>query len=354
MPILMFACSAPEEAQNENAPAPCISETMAERISVDEVKHQETHRSLVLPGQVVVNQDRVYRVYPAAGGIISDVNVRLGDRVRKGQTLATVQSPDIAEFQRDKRSALAEKSVAERNLSLVKSLYESGVNSERDLLAARNTLERAESELERLREVKRTLGINGNQATYIIRAPEDGFVVERNINPGMRLRAGDDHVFEISDLTDVWVAANVSENDIRNVRTNSEATIRLVAYPDQQFTGEIVRLSSALDPNRRTLEAIIELPNPDFLLKPGLFATVDVKVPVEDSNPTISKQSLIFDNNEHFVVVYRDPCDVEIRPVRISSRSGDRVFVESGVREGEYVATNNHILIYNELTVNGN
>ncbi|MCH8496108.1 MAG: efflux RND transporter periplasmic adaptor subunit, partial [Balneolales bacterium] len=132
-----------------------------------------------------------------------------------------------------------------------------------------------------------------------------------------------------------------------------EVSISMVAYPDHNFTGEIVRLSSALDPNRRTLEAIIELPNPDYLLKPGMFATVDVKVPVQDPNPAIHKQSLIFDNNNHYVVVYRDPCDVEVRQVLISSRSGDNVFIESGVREGEQVATNNHLLIFNELTLNG-
>ncbi|MCH8495080.1 MAG: efflux RND transporter periplasmic adaptor subunit, partial [Balneolales bacterium] len=260
--LFVLACTSSEESHIQDEAGSCLSDAMVERVSIDEVTQLQAHQSLVLPGQVVVNQDRVFRVYPAAGGIISDVHVRLGDRVHKGQRLATVQSPDIAEFQRDKRSAIAEKSLAERSLSLARSLYESGVNSERDLQEAKNNLERAESELERLHEMQRTLGVEEGQSTYIIRAPEAGFVVERNINPGLRLRAGDDHVFEISDLTDVWVVANVSENDIRNVRTQNEVSISMVAYPDHNFTGEIVRLSSALDPNRRTLEAIIELPNP--------------------------------------------------------------------------------------------
>lgn len=351
---LFISCADPEESQSMQDTAPCISESMAEMISIDEVLQQQSKKTIVLPGQVTVNQDRVYRVYPAAGGIISDVHVRLGDQVIKGQILATVQSPDIAEFRRDKRSALAEKSITERNLRLAESLFESGVYSERDLLEARSSFERAESEVERLREQQMVLGIDDDQTTYTIRAPEAGFVVERNINPGLSLRAGDDHVFEISDLTDVWVVANVSESDISYVSINSEVTITTVAYPEHNFTGEIVRLSSALDPNRRTMEAIIELPNPDFMLKPGMFATINVTVEKEDTGLSIDNQSLIFDNNKYYVVVYRDPCDMAIRPVSISSQSGDRVFVESGVEEGESVVSNRQILIYNELTINGN
>ena len=350
--VILTGCSSADEPQSMGDNSPCISDSMIEMMSIEEVMEQPVYNHLLLPGQITVNRDRVYRLYPTAGGIISDVNVRVGDRVEKGQVLATVQSPDIAEFTRDKRSAEAEKSIAERNLRLAESLFESGVYSERDLLEAQSSFERAEAEVERIREQQLVLGIEDGESVYTIRAPESGFVVERNINPGLSLRSDDGHVFEISDLRDVWVVANVSESDIRKVQNDTDATIKTLAYPDQSFTGEIVRLSSTIDPDRRTMEAIIELPNPNFLLKPGMFANIEINAEVADSNPAIDSNALIFDNNEYFVVVFSDPCNMEVRPVTISSRTQNKAFIEAGIEAGESVVSNRQLLIYNKLTAN--
>lgn len=348
--ILITGCTTTEDPQSNEDISPCISKSMSEMISIVEVTEQPVYSNLLLPGQITVNSDRVYRLYPAASGMISDVRVRLGDRVQKGQVLATVQSPDIAEFNRDKRSAIAEKQLSERNLSLAQSLFDSGVYSERDLIEARSTFERAEAEVERIREQQKVLGLSDGESVYTIKAPESGFIVQRNINPGLSLRADDDHMFEIADLRDVWVVAHVSESDIRKVQSQNEAIITTLAYPDQSFTGEIVRTSSTIDPDRRTMEAIIELPNPEFLLKPGMFANIEINAERAESKPVIDNNALIFDNNEYFVVVYEDSCNMEVRQVRISTRNQSKVFIESGIEAGESVVTNRQLLIYNKLT----
>lgn len=350
--IIIIGCTSVEEPQSMEDHSPCLSDSMADKITIEEALEQPIYSNLILPGQITVNSDRVYRLFPAAGGIISDVKVRVGDRVEKGQALATVQSPDIAQFNRDIRSAIAEKSISERNLRLAESLLESGVYSERDLLEALSSLERAEAEVAHMREQQKVFGIVDGESVYTIRAPESGFVVERNINPGLSLRSDGEYVFKISDLRDVWVVANVSESDIRKVQKHTNATITTLAYSDQSFTGEIVRLSSTIDPDRRTMEAIIKLPNPDFLLKPGMFANIEINAEVADSNPAIDSNALIFDNNEYFVVVYSDSCNMEVRPVNISSRTQNRVFIEAGVEAGESVVSNRQLLIYNKLTAN--
>ena len=350
--ILLAGCGDPIETEIAEDPVsdPCLPSAMVEKLTTEEVVEEPVSRSLSLPGEIAVNNDRVFRVHPTAGGIVTQVNVRLGDRVSKGQVLATVQSPDIAEFKRDKQSALADKSIAKRNLSLAQSLYESGVYSQRDLLEAQSTLERAESEVERLREQQKVLGIEGDQESYTLRAPESGFVVERNINPGLSMRSDDPHAFKISDLRDIWVVANVSESDIRNVRRGDTVTISTLAFPDLRLEGEIVRLSSAIDPGRRTMEAIIELPNPDFQLKPGMFANIELNVKETEVLPAIPSGSLIFDNNEYYAVVFEDACNVEIRKLNIHSRTGQRTFLNSGLQPGEHVVSNRHILVYNKLT----
>jgi len=327
----------------------CLPDGMVSRISIDEAFESKIIRSLKLPGNIEVNKDRVFRVHPTAGGIITNVQVRLGDRVQKGQVLATVQSPDIAAFNRDKKSTLAELTMASRNLSMAESLHESGIYSERDLLQARNEVERLESELERLREEQLVLGIEEGQQAYTIRAPEPGFIVERNINPGTKLSADEGHVFKISDLRNVWVVANVSESDIGNIRIGDTVSIRTLAFQDREFKGEIVRMSNTIDPNRRTMEAIIELSNPDFVLRPGMFANIALHAEEEEVFIQIPSRALIFDNNEYFVVVYNDHCDVEIRKVDIQRRNGDKTFLASGVEDGERIVTDRHILVYNRI-----
>jgi len=348
--LTIMGCSAAEELQVIEDQNTCLSDSMAESTSISVVTEQPVYSNLLLPGQITVNSDRVFRLYPAASGIISDVKVRIGDRVRKGQVLATVQSPDIAEFNRDKRSAIAEKSLAERSMMLAKSLFESGVYSERDFLEARSTYERADAEVERMREQQKVLGLDDGESIYTIRAPEAGFVVQRNINPGLSLRTDDGHMFEIADLSDVWVVAHISESDIRKIRNHNEAIITTLAYPNQSFTGEIVRLSNTIDPDRRTMEAIIVLPNPNYLLKPGMFSTIEINAERAESKPVIDNNALIFDNNEYFVVVYNDTCDMEVRHVQINSRNQNKVFIDAGIEAGESIVSNRQLLIYNRLT----
>ncbi|TVR87453.1 MAG: efflux RND transporter periplasmic adaptor subunit [Saprospirales bacterium] len=327
----------------------CLSESMIDRISIEEVTKQRMVRSLSLPGNIEVNKDRVFRVHPTASGIITDVHVRVGDRVQRGQVLATVQSPDIAAFKRDLRSARSERELAKRNLSLAESLFEGGVYSERDLLEAKKELERIDSELERLSEEQQVLGIEEDQKSYTIRAPESGFIVERNINPGTRLSPDEGHVFKISDLRNVWVVANVSESDIANIRIGDTVSIRTLAFQDRYFHGEIVRMSNTIDPNRRTMEAIVELPNPDFILKPGMFANIFLHAEDDEYYAQIPSRALIFDENEYYVVVYNSDCDQEIRKVEIRRRNGDNTYLKSGIIEGEKIISNRHILVYNRL-----
>ncbi len=349
--VLFFSCSG-EELETENKKTSyCLPESMAEKIEIEVAHNAEAYRILNLPGQITVNKDKVYRLYPAAGGVISEVHVRMGDEVKKGQALATIQSPDIAAFKRDKLSAESYKSISKRNLEMAESLHDVGVYSQRDLKKAKSTFEGAVSELNRLRELQKVLGLIDNQTNYTIRAPEAGIVVERNINPGMTLRSDDEHVFTISDLRDVWVIANVAESDISNVNEKDTVTISTMAYPNKKISGEIVRLSNAVNPESRTMEAIVELMNTDYLLKPGMFANVFMKVNTSGIYPAINSNALIFDNNRYYVVVYSSNCDLEVREVEVSSQNGEKAFIRSGIEAGEKIVYNQHLLIYNELNM---
>lgn len=336
-------------SSTERSPV-CLSESMAEAVAVTEVKSGLITHRLRLPGEIAVHSDRVYRVYSMAGGVVSHVNVRLGDKVEKGEVLATIRSPEIAELNKDELAARARLDLAESTLRLVESLYESGVYSRRDLIQAQSALETARAGMEQIQQRKEMLGVLEGEAAYQIKAPKAGFVTDRNINPGVNIQAGmEQQLFTIADLDEVWVIGSVYESDIHHIRLHDKAEVTVPAWPGSLFAGEIVRISNAIDPNRRVLEVIIELPNPHLRLKPGMYATVEVDVPDTASLPSVHSEALIFDNNRYYVVTLKDECDLEARPVAISSYGGGRVFIGSGLDEGESVVLNGQLLLYNEL-----
>ncbi len=349
MLLLSSACSKSDDTDTSSPAANCLSDSMMELVSLDEVKLESYSSRLLLSGQVTVDKDRVYRVYAAAGGVVAETPIRTGDYVRKGQVLARIQSPEIAGFRKEEIEARSELNLAERNLRLAKSLRDSGVFSDRDVYEAQTAVHKAEAEIERIKNLAQILGLSEGGTDYTVRSPESGFVIQRNISAGMKLDAGSEEaMFEIADLRQVWVEANLYESDIRLVKPGDNVSITTLAYPENQFSGKIQRISSILDPERRVARAVVSLSNPDFLLKPGMFANVEVLLNGDNVMSVIPADALIFDNNRHFVVVYKDPCDIEVRNVAFSSRNRTKAYIREGLDPGETVVSNKQLLIYNQ------
>lgn len=217
-------------------------------------------------------------------------------------------------------------------------------------LESQSELERINSEIARLKEEQMVPGIENGQTFSTIRAQKSGFIIERGINPGNTLRQNDSYVFKISDLQDLWGIANVSESDIGNIHPGDSVSITTLAFPDRIFTGDIVRLSSTIDPARKKMKAIIELPDPGFMLKPGLFANIELNTSEDETYIHIPSRALIFDENEYYVVIVNARCDVEVKPVSIKRINNDRVYLESVLNEGDRVVFSRHILVYNQFT----
>lgn len=351
--FLISSCTEePAEVAAPSSPE-CLLPEAAESISTTAVKAEKPFRVFTFPGQISVNRDEAVRVYPAAGGVINRVHVRTGDFVEKGQVLAEVQSPNIAEFYKERRSARTEESIAKRNLELAEAMHESGIYSAQELMQARKALDEAEAEIKRLENVQAVYGISdeaGEEAVYRIKAPRSGFIIERNINQGAILSEEEGQIFEISDLNSVWVTADISESGIKYIRRGTAVSISTLAYPDLELKGEIIRLSQFVNPQNRTIEAIVELPNPEFLLKPGMYATIKAKIVEDIPELSVPGNSVIFDNNKYYSVVYKDECRIEIRDVLVSGFSGEQAFIRSGIQEGEQVVTDRQLLLYNTIT----
>ena len=317
-----------------------ISDTVDPRPVVDELK---------LIGKVTFDQDKVVKLFPMVSGNVLEVNVSLGDHVSKGQVLAVVHSAEIAGQENDIVAAQANLAMAEKNLAATEGLYRSGIASEREYLSAVKETEKSRSELNK---VKTILSINGgSQSDYIIKSPVSGYIVEKFINPDMQIRPDNTtNLFTISDLSRVWVLANVYESDIAGIAEGEKVRITTLSYPDKIFNGTIGKIYNVLDPDNKTMKVKIQLENPGNLLKPEMFANVIVEQVKNESMLAVPANSVVFDRNKYWVLVYSGPCDVQTRQIEVVKSSGAYSYIRTGVKPGERIIVSRQLLIYNALT----
>jgi membrane fusion protein, heavy metal efflux system len=340
--------SASETAQ-ETATAPNLLATA----KLDTAKEATVNNELKLTGKITFNQDKVVKVFPLVGGHIDQVKADLGDYVKKGQVLAIIRSGDMADLEQQAIAAKGQLSVARKNLQVTEDMAKSGLNSQRDLVAAREQLQAAQGEVNRVSERKSILG--GSGSTYVVKAPVDGFVVEKNASQGMELRSDDpENLFTISNLDQVWVLANVYESDLAKVREGYEASITTLSYPDLVFKGKIDKIFNVLDPDSKTMKVRVTLPNrvagqSDYMLKPEMFANVSIQYAGNDQRVAVPAKSIVFDKNRNFVVAVTPEDQPVVREVDIFKTIGDKTYLNSGLQAGERVVSQNQLLIYSAL-----
>ncbi|RAJ94379.1 cobalt-zinc-cadmium efflux system membrane fusion protein [Larkinella arboricola] len=344
---LATACHQKPEA--EEAQAFMMSDTMMNRIRLDTVTTLPVRSELTLVGKVAADENKVIKVFPLVGGVVEEVDVELGDFVKKGQQLAVIRSGEVADFERQMIQAQSDLLLAQKNLSVAEDLFESKLNSQREVITARKDVETAQAELARVKEIFRIYGL-GKTPTYIVRAPIDGFVIEKNVNREMQLRSDNaDNLFTVGQISDVWVLANVNESDIGRVKAGMAASVQTLSYPDQRFNGRVDKIFSVLDPGTKAMTIRIRLQNEGMKLKPEMHATVSLRFDEGQRMASVPSNAVIFDNSKYYTMVFRSRSDIETREVQIHKFLGDIAYVSSGLKPGEKVISKNQLLVYDAL-----
>ena len=337
------------KSETEEATAFMLSDTMLQRINLSPAVMEPVRSELTLVGRVVADENRVIKVFPLVGGNVEDVKVELGDYVRKGQTLAVLRSGEVADLERQSLQAQSDLLLAEKNLLVAQDLLESKLAAQPQVTAAQKEVDKAKAEVDRLREVFRIYGL-GKTSTYMVKAPIDGYVIEKNVNRDMQLRSDNaDNLFTIGQISDVWVLANVNESDISRVRTGMAADIQTLSYPDQLFRGRVDKMYTVLDPGTKALTVRIRLPNPGLKLRPEMHATVTLRYEEPMKLVTVPSGAIIFDRSKHYVMVFRSRTNIETRPIELYKSLGDVAYVRVGLKAGEQVISKNQLLVYDAL-----
>lgn len=291
-----------------------------------------------MPGQIMLNQDRTAHVTPRASGAVESAPASLGQRVKKGQVLATIASADVA----SQRGALL---AAERRLATARSvhasektLYEEQVSARQDLIRAEQELREAEIAVQAARQQLQALGAGGaGEASnrLQIRAPFDGVIVEKHIALGEVVGA-DTRVFTISDLSTVWADVVVPARDLDIVREGTSAVIRSIAA-GTTAPGKVSFVSSLIGEESRSATARVVLDNPGAAWRPGLAVNVDIVTGSSDVPVAIDRAAL--QTVEGRQVVYRRVDNGFVaQPVATGRSDGRHIEVTSGLQAGQRYA----------------
>ena len=304
-----------------------------------------------LPGVVEPNAYRQVVVTPLVAGRVTKVGPALGDRVRRGQTMAEIYSPALAEAQTRYVSAQAMLDAHDRELQRTQKLVEIGAASRQELekihaehAAQTAAVQSARSQLELLgvsaSALENMAAGHNVGATTNVPAPIDGVVTERGANVGLNVDPAT-KLFTVVDLSTVWVVASLYEKDFPRVRVGSEAAITTSARPDLTLRGRVSYIDPQVNADTRTAKVRIEVPNPGGELRLGLYADVVMAGAGGTSAPRLPRKAVqnVGDRTVVYLANPKEPGRFIEREVRLGQTSGDEVEVVAGVQPGDRVVT---------------
>ena len=309
------------------------------------VKREAIGGDLRTVGVVAANERGLAQINTRFGGWIQKLLVsETGERVRRGQVLATIYSPEVFR--------------AEQELLLARGWSSAGggdakpKHDHEDLAGGLDTNARQRLELLGIapQEIDEMLRAGKAAEAVPIRSSVDGYVVGKNAVAGVAVQSGS-VLFEVADLARVWVTADIYEQDISRVRVGQRARLELASYPGEMQTGKVTFIYPIVDSGSRTLKLRLEFKNTSDRngprLRPGMYGTVYLDLP-STTGLTVPTEAVVDTGETHYLFVLKDGGRFEPRKVKVGAHLKDKVEVLSGVAEGETVVTTGNFLVDSE------
>ena len=305
-------------------------------VRIEAARLRSLGRIVQAVGRIEPDERRQYAIAPKFEGYVERLLVNVtGQWVGKGQPLFEVYSPELVSAQRE--YAIAIQGV--ESLNNAGSETRSGMQQLAD--ASLTRLKNWDISDEQIRD----LASSGNaRRTLTFRSPVSGIVTEKKAQQGMRFMPGE-VLYQVADLSTVWVVADVFEQDIGLVKVGARAKVRINAYPDKMFEGTITYVYPTLNAQTRTVPVRVELANPGLLLKPSMFAKVELAVSGKAAVVTVPVSAVIDSGTRQIVLIQQGEGRFEPREVKLGSRSDNYVEVVDGVKDGEQVVVAANFLI---------
>ena len=308
-------------------------------VKYGQVERSGGSRTIRAEAKIAFDETRIQHIHTKVEGWIDQVFVDYtGQLVKKGQPLMTIYSPDMLASQRELLLAAKGRDVMKNN-----PLPTAFDQSESLLQAARRRLELWDLSESQINQVLKTGQPIKNVTLY---SPIGGYVTDRKAFPQLKVMPDTD-LYTIVDLSRVWIMADLFEYEAPNIHVGETASVTLQSVPGRKFTARINYIQPQVDPMTRTLKVRLDMDNPDLLLKPDMYATVEfhVNIPVQ---LTVPADAVLNAGERKTVFVDRGNGFFEPRQVTIGERNGDRIQILSGLSGGERIVTSGNFLIDSE------
>ena len=372
---------------NTSANTPAANSPSAQNagIELEIVTQQPIEGAITATGKISVTEDRTATIGPVHVGRIKNLYAGQGSLVRKGQKLADLESADIDEAEADYLKALADlenanrssaaevkfnqatydrtKLLVEKEISPAKNLQQAEHDLEVSKSTAANAISSAKVALSNARRHLLILGLNDatidslakkqslGSSIFSLNSPISGVVVERNATIGATV-GSDANLFKIIDLSSVWIDANVFEKDLERVRLGQMVTVKVPAFPESNFVGKVILISSVVDPDTRTVKVRTEVANRDGRLRPDMFANVEIVTASHRTAISIPLAAVLDDDGKSIVFV-ADGSEYKKKEVTLGLKSDDRVEIVAGLNVGDKVAVKGNYLLLEQSKAGG-
>lgn len=308
-------------------------------VKFEEVRRRDVARTIRTVGRVETDESRLARVNIKLEGWIDRLYVNTtGQKVKKGQLLFTLYSPDLVATQEEYLLAVrAAKTLGTSEFPEVAEGARNILDVSRRRLQLWDVADYHIRDLERTGKVLKTLPFH---------APLSGTVIEKTAVAGMRVMPGE-VLYTIADLSKIWVIADIYEYELPLIQAGQTAQVSLSYAPQTLFTGRIAFVYPTVDPETRTAKVRFELDNAKELLKPGMYANVELTVPL-GTRLAVSKDAVLESGERQIIFIHHGDGQLEWRNVKIGLRGGDWVEIVEGLQEGEHIVTSANFLLDSE------
>ncbi|PXW86793.1 cobalt-zinc-cadmium efflux system membrane fusion protein [Nitrosomonas sp. Nm84] len=308
---------------------------------------------LKLPGEVIFNEHNIVRVVPRAPGMVTAVYGHHGQQVKKGDVLAVVESPMLADLRSQYFVAKKRLTLAKTTYEREKQLWEEKITAKQEFLLAQELWNEAEIALELASTKLRALGVQPESSRlgadivhYEIRSPISGIIIAKAIALGEALKE-DREIYTVADVSTVWTAITVYPKDLNVIRVGQKVAVKATAF-DVEGEGTVTYISTLIGGQTRTATARVELDNTADRWRPGMFINAEL-VAEEIAVPVAVSVAAIQTLRDWSVVFGRYDPYFEVRPLELGRADGDMVEVLKGLTRGEQYAGGNSFALKAEL-----
>jgi len=323
-------------------------------IRIEPVGRHTAQILLPLSGEIALNANALAHIAPRVPGIVCAVRTDLGSRVKKGDVLFEIESPELSRAIGAYRKNRALAALALKNLERERALAEKKISPESDRIDAQMKYDEYRIELEAAANELAVMGLDaatiadlasdaraGSVGTVPVRAPLAGTVIERRLTPGEVVEAGRD-LMTIADLSAVWVWMSLYERDLARLLEETKkrpARVRIAtsAFPGAVFEGALDLIGASVDEGDRTVKVRATLKNPDGLLRPGMFCASTVVFETGERVLAVPKSAVMTDEGASFVFRKIRDGFVLRTDVKTGRVFADSVEILSGLPEGEKI-----------------